>query len=545
MGVDSHNADEHHDDETVVEVLSNDPELLKELLAKVWKENQQLRARLKLLEDSSRRRSARSAAVDEHQRYLFDELVQRQQEARRTQAEEEAAAQETKGGATKRESGEDDDPAPTPPSPGKPGRRRGKRAPLSGEQPRVIERHELPDDDPTRSCQCCNQLMQEVGVRKTQQLDYQPARLVVKEHHQVLYACTVNKCESVPARAPKPAQPIERGIPAVGLLAFVIVSRFADHLPYFRQTRMFARQGVAISRRSLSRWVYFAGDLLEPIVEHMAEAIFGSRSLHADDATFPVLVPGLGETHPAKIWAYVGDDSHPHTIYRLTERRLGEEPQDFLRSFEGFLHADAFSGYDRLYKNGKVCEVACWAHAKRKLDAAFEHDLRAGELLVLLSRMYEVEKRARDLDEQGRRAMRQAEVKPILAEIRALCDELAMVVRPKSSLAAALTYINNQWDALQRFADTGHLKPDNNTAERALRGVCLGRKNWLFGGSFAAAQRACTLISLVESCQRNDIDPFEYLVDVLDRVSTHPHSRIDELTPAGWKAAQQAERDVA
>jgi len=186
------------------------------------------------------------------------------------------------------------------------------------------------------------------------------------------------------------------------------------------------------------------------------------------------------------------------------------------------------------------------ALAEASLDAVLEqHDLRAGALLGLITEMYEVEGEGRKLDENARRQLRQTRVKPILERIRTCCDELGMVVRPKSSLAAALTYINNQWEALCRFADTGHLEPDNNRAERALRGVCIGRKNWLFGGNLESAERAAVLLSLVESCERNGINTFDYLRDVLHRISVHPSSRIAELTPAGWKATREAEAAAA
>lgn len=504
--------------------MTDDPELLKKMLVMVWKRMRKLEDRLASTEAELRRPAKSTRQHDEHQQYLFDELLRDDDE----------------------ESADDDEPDPDPPSGGGKPPRRGKRKPLPPDLPRVVERHDLPEDDPERACSCCDEVMLEIGVRKTEQLDYQPATLVVREHQQVVYGCRANRCDANVARASKPAQPIERGIPGPGLLAHVIVSRFDDHLPYYRQAQMFARQGVTVSRRSLSRWMYYAGDLLEPIVDHMAAALKASRRLHTDDATFPILMPGTGSTHPAKIWTYVGDEDHPHTVYRMTARRLRDEPEKFLADYEGALQADAFKGYDCVFASGRIVEVACWAHAKRKFDAVLEqHDLRAGEILTLISEMYEVEAEAKGLDEQARKQLRQTKMKPILARIRTRCDELGMTVRPKSSLAAALTYVNNQWQALCRFADTGHLEPDNNRAERALRGVCIGRKNWLFGGNLEAAKRAAILLSLVESCERNRINAFDYLRDVLQRISVHPSSRIAELTPAGWKAARAAEDSVA
>jgi transposase len=507
--------------------MTDDPETLKKMLVMVWKRMRQLEARVAAAEAESHRAPKRSQQHDEHQRYLFDELLAR-----------DAAAEER--------TEDDEDPDPDPPGGGGQPRRRGKRAPLPADLPREVERHELPEDDPERACSCCNAIMQEVGVRTTEQLDYRPARLVVRQHQQVVYGCRTNKCDASIARASKPPQPIERGMAGPGLLAHVIVSRFDDHLPYYRQAQMFARQGVSVSQRSMSRWMYYAADLLKPIVDHMAEAIKKSRRIHGDDATLPVLQPGHGRVWPAKIWTWVGDESQPHTVYRVTERRTKEEPGDFLAGFEGALQADAASVFDHLFKISKIIEIACWSHAKRKLDEVLEqHDLRAGEVLALIGEMYEVEAEGRELGEKARKELRQRRVKPILARIRARCDELGMIVRPKSSLAAALTYINNQWAALCRFANTGHLEPDNNIAERALRGVCIGRKNWLFAGSFESADKAAVLLSLVESCERNRINTFDYLRDVLQRISIHPSSRIAELTPAGWKAAREAEADAA
>lgn len=330
------------------------------------------------------------------------------------------------------------------------------------------------------------------------------------------------------------------------MLAHVIVSRFDDHLPYYRQEQMFARQGVAVSRRSMSRWMYFSADLLEPIVEHMQSAIMGSRRIHTDDTTFPILEPGRGETRAAKLWGYAGDEDHRHTIYKVTIRRTRDGPREVLAGYRGALQADAYRGYDCIYASGDIVEVACWAHAKRKFDDALKHDVRSGEILTLIKEMYKVEKRGRGLEESARRALRSREVVPLLDRIFESCDRLSATARPKSSLAKALTYLNNQREALQRFAHTGYLEPDNNLAERAMRGLALGRRNWLFAGTLEAAEKAAILLSLVESCERNQVNTFEYLRDVLVKVSTHPHSRIDELTPAGWKLVHdQADAVVA
>jgi len=496
--------------------LPDNPETLKGLVCFLYERLQKVERRLEHLEAELRRPRRPEEVDNSGQLYLFDSIMREHVELF---GEDEAEREEI--------SGEQDDESEGDEEPAQPRRPRGKREKAPEHLPREVRRHEIASDDPRRACPCCSKVMPEVGVRKSEQIDFRPAALFVIEHQQPTYAC--KGCEVVAVRQSKPAQPIERGIAGPGLLAQVIVSRFEDHLPYHRQAQMFARQGMRVSASSMSRWMQGVAQLLEPIVEHMFKDIRRSRRIHTDDTTFPVLDPGRGSTRAAKLWTYVGDSDFAHTV------RTRDGPLRVLTGYRGTLQADAYSGYDCIYASGEVQEAACWAHARRKLEPCKE--LRAYVMVSLIRDMYEVERRARPLPESERLELRQREIIPILNEIKDHRDRLAPTVRPKSDLATAIGYLSRQWAALTYFASTGHIEPDNNIAERSLRGLAVGRRNWLFGGSLKAAQRAAILLSLVESCKRNQVNAFDYLRDVMQRISTHPSSRIAELTPAGWKAA--------
>jgi transposase len=521
--------------------LPDDPETLKAMVRHLYDHLRKAERRLDKLEAELSRPRPPQRSGDTDQLYLFDSVDQEQVELDAAESKD-GDSEDDDDGDDDRESDHAEDEG-NGKKPAKPRRRRGRRKPLPEDLLRIVKRHEIAAGDPRRSCPCCETTMPEVAVRKTEQLDFLPASFVVIEHQQPTYAC--RKCEVGAIRQSKPAQPIERGLPGPGLLAQVIVNRFDDHLPYHRQAQMFNRQGVTVSARSMSRWMASSAELLSPIVGHMLEEVLRSRRIHTDDTTFPVLDPGRGKTQAAKIWCYVGDRSRPHTVYEVTERRTRDAPERVLAGFAGTLQADAFSGYDCIYASGDVQEAACWSHARRKFEPCSE--LGAREMITLIAEMYKVERRGRrfKLSEENRRRLRERRVVPILERIRDCRDRLAATVRPKSNLAMALTYISRQWDALTFFASTGHIEPDNNIAERSLRSVAIGRRNWMFAGSLEAAQNAATLISLIESCERNEVNTFEYLRDVLQRISVHPSSRISELTPAGWKAARAAEDDAA
>jgi transposase len=324
------------------------------------------------------------------------------------------------------------------------------------------------------------------------------------------------------------------------LLAFVLTAKYCDHLPLYRLENIFARQGLEISRSTLCGWVASASELLAPIFDDLRRSVLSSKVLHGDDT--PVLC--LENSHgggrkQGYLWVYVGD--RDEVVYDFTLSRGRDGPNQFLREWKGKLQVDGHTSWEDLFARGDVVEAGCWAHARRYFfDAAPSDTARATRMLALIQRMYAVEREAKDaeLDADKRGDLRREQTRPILAEIRALLDELAPQALPKSDLGRAIGYANNQWNALVRFADDGELAIDNNSAERGMRDVAVGRKNWLFTGSPEGGRRAALLYSLINSCKLQKLDPFEYMRDVIDRVSTHPASRVAELTPRGWKAAR-------
>jgi transposase len=411
------------------------------------------------------------------------------------------------------------------------------RRPLPAALPRRRVEHALPDEQCT--CQACGARLVKIGEEISEQLDYQPASLFVTEHVRAKYACAA--CEAGVVTSPLPAQPIDKGRPGPGLLAQVVTAKYADHLPLNRQVDILARHGVDLSRQTLCDWVAAAADLLAPIYEDLTASVLGSRVIHTDDTTVPVQDPARTQTRDGRLWVYVGDAEPADIVYDYTATRTRAGPLAFLRDFRGYLQADAYAGYDALYATGRVIEVGCWAHARRYFWEAKATDApRALTALGFIQTLYRVEAEAKDLDADARRARRQAEARPVLARFKPWLDDQVGVVLPKSPIGEAVTYARAQWTALTRYLEDGALAIDNNAAERALRRVVTGRKNWLFCGSDVGGTRAAILYSVVATCKAHEIDPWAYLRDVLERIPTHPNRRRAELLPRNWKTLQAA-----
>jgi len=326
-----------------------------------------------------------------------------------------------------------------------------------------------------------------------------------------------------------------------GLLAQVAVSKYGDHLPLHRQGDIYRRQGVEISRQTMCDWMRACADLARPLYELMKQGVVGSKAVQTDDTPVPVLDPALPRTRTGRIWTYVGDDDHPFIVYDYTPNRSRDGPEEFLKEFRGFLQADAYSGYDHFYKepNRGIVEVACWAHSRRRFFEAQSSDvMRSTVMLAYIRLLYDVEREARDgkLDGEARGALRQEKSKPILEDIHAYLEQERPRVLPKSPEGEAIAYTLANWQALTRYCDDGNLEIDNNGAERSLRGVAVGRKNWMFYGSDHGGRTAAVLTSLIVTCKRLRIDPFAYLRDIFNRISSHPKSRLAELLPDQWKA---------
>jgi transposase len=354
--------------------------------------------------------------------------------------------------------------------------------------------------------------------------------------------------------AVKPAMPIHKGLPGPGLLAHVIVSKYCDHLPLYRQGNISTRQGVFLPRSTTCDWMAACADLLRPLYDLMVASVLFSRWLHTDDTIVKNLGHDPGATDKARLWVYLGDREHPLNVFDFTINRKRDGPQQFLKNYRGYLHADAFSGYDGLYlpnpSDGQaaIIEVACNAHARRKFYDAKDSDaLRAHYALAYYSQLYELERgaKANHFDDTQRLQMRQDLAVPILNKFHAWLDEQRQEVLPKSPINEALGYALNNWTALCRYTQAGFLEIDNNVAEREMKRIAIGRKNWYFVGSANGGRTAAVLYSFTSTCDRLEMDPWVYLQDVLTRLPELPPDQLIELRPDRWKAARQAAAEVA
>ena len=407
------------------------------------------------------------------------------------------------------------------------------RKPLPQSLPR--ERIENPLPEKELSCPQCGTKREPIGEEITEQLEYVPATFHVKQYVRIKYAC--KQCEGEVVISPMPPMPIDKGLPGPGLLSHILVSKYADHLPLHRQEEMLRRQGIDLRRSTLCDWVGRCAELLKPVYERMKEAVLCSKKIHTDDTPVPVQVKNRNQTRKGRLWVYVGDEAHPHTVYDYTKTRNRDGPAEFLKSFSGFLQADAYAGYDHLYRKGKIVEVACWAHGRRKFfDAKVTDAARSTAALAYIARLYEVEKEAQSMEPSERHVQRQARSRPLLEDFQSWLLKQRAEVLPKSPMGEAISYVLSNWKAFTRYLDDPDLAIDNNLAERALRCVAVGRKNWLFAGNDEGGRRAAIIYSLICTCKAHGIDPFSYLRDVLNRISTHPASRIDALLPHQWKA---------
>ncbi len=425
-----------------------------------------------------------------------------------------------------------DAPRPTPQGHGR------QRLPQSLERRRVVfdlAAHE-------RQCPQCHGELRHIGEEISEQLEYVPASLHVIQQACQKYACP-NGCAVVTAA--KPSAPIEKGLAGPGLLAQVAVSKYGDHLPLHRQESIFARHGLELSRKTMCDWMRQCAELVSPVYELMKQCALSSKVVQTDDTPVPVLDPELPRTRTGRIWTYVGDPEHPYTVYDYTADRSRDGPDEFLKDFRGYLQADAYSGYDQIYKDPArgITEVACMAHARRKYFEAQSSDImRSMVMLAYMHLLYDIEREARDkeLDAAGRLVLRQARSLPILDDMKAYLEREQPQVLPKSPIGQAIAYTLSNWDALVRYCQDGDLEIDNNGAERSLRGVAVGRRNWTFFGSDNGGNTAAVLSSIIATCKRHHLDPFAYLRDVFDRISAHPQNRLEDLLPDKWAAARMS-----
>jgi transposase len=410
--------------------------------------------------------------------------------------------------------------------------RRPRRRPLPDHLPREVEIHE-PED---KGCPACGGNLSRLGEDVSEMLEYVPARFKVIRHVRPKLSCT--KCDAI-VQADAPSRPVARGLAGPGLLAHVLVSKYADHLPLYRQSEIYAREGVELERSTLADWVGAASELLKPLQEALRQYVMSGRKLHADDTPVPVLTPGQGKTKQGRLWAYVrddrpaGDTTAPAVWFTYSPDRRGEHPHRHLANFKGTLQADAYAGFNRLYESGRVQEASCWAHVRRKFFDL--HEAHASpittEALERIGALYVIEREIRGRPPDERQRERQNRSRPLLASLQEWFKTSLTKLSRKSETAAAINYALGRGPALVRYCDDGLLEIDNNAAERAIRAVALGRKNYLFAGSDAGGERASVIYSLLGTAKLNGLDPEAYLTSVLRCIADHPINRISEPLP--------------
>ena len=406
-----------------------------------------------------------------------------------------------------------------------------KRAALPANLPRVEFRHE-PD---STLCHCGCQLKR-IGEDISEKLDYVPGLFTVERHIRGKWAC--GQCQTL-TQAPVPPQVIDKGMATAGLLAQVLVAKYADHLPLYRQENIFARAGMALPRSTLAQWVGICGVRLQPLVEALKNAVLNCPVLHADETPVQMLKPGNKKTHRAYIWAYAPGVHHElqAVIYDFAEGRSGEHARNFVGDWRGSLVCDDFSGYKAMLTNG-ITEVGCMAHARRKffeLHVANKSQI-AEQAIELISQLYDIERETKELDVDQRKRIRQTKAKPIADTLFKWMQLQRQKVTDGSATAKALDYTLKRWPALTRYIDDGQIPIDNNWIENQIRPIAIGRSNWLFAGSLRAGQRAAAVMSLIQSAKMNGHDPYAYLKDVLTRLPTHKASQIEDLLPHLWQA---------
>ena len=424
----------------------------------------------------------------------------------------------------------------TQPAPAKPNVLPLRRAPrsLPAHLPRETVVH------PPVGCNCpdCGSALRALGEDISEMLDFIPGYFKVIRHVRPKLSCA--KCSRV-VQANAPARPIERGLPTPGLLAQVLVGKYADHLPLYRQEGIYRRAGVELDRATLADWVRASAALLAPLAAAVGRYVLAAEKVHADDTPVPVLDPGRRRTKTGRLWTYVRDDrpaaspDPPAVWYRYSPDRKGIHPQEHLADFTGILQADAYAGYAPLYADGTIVEAACWAHARRKHYDIYVVDRSpiAAEAIRRIGLLYAIEREVRGLPPPARQTVRQAQARPVLVAYRQWLEATLLQVSAKSELAGAIKYTLVRWEALTRYCDDGRIEIDNNSAERSIRPLVLGRRNYLFAGSDAGGERAAGIYTLIGTAMLNGVEPYGYLRRVLERIAEHPINRVAELLP--WR----------
>jgi transposase len=492
------------------DALPDDPETLKAMLIAERIRSERL---IQIIKDMQRHRFGRRAETLPADQLLLA-LEDVEQSEAETAAEVEARSPAAQAEATRK--------------------RRANRGALPSHLPRI----ETVVDIDSKACPCCDGQLHRIGEDVSEKLDVVPAQFRVLVIRRPKYACRA--CEEVVAQAPAPARLIEGGLPTEATVAHVLVSKYADHLPLYRQAQIYERQGVHLDRSTLADWVGRAAFHLRPIRERILAYLRSSTKLFADETTAPVLDPGRGRTKIGQLWAYARDDrpwggtDPPAVAYVYAPDRTASQPISHLTGFKGVLQADGYAGYRALAQKGDVSLAFCWAHVRRRFyDRAVAEDSPvAKEALQRIAQLYAVEKEIRGRSPDVRSAARQSRSRPIVDELEPwLCTKLSLISK-KSKLAEAIRYALSRWEGLSRFLDDGRIEIDSNTVERSIRPLALNRKNALFAGSDGGGDNWAVIATLVENCKLSGVDPYAYLADVISKiVNGHPNSAIDDLLP--------------
>jgi transposase len=392
---------------------------------------------------------------------------------------------------------------------------------------------------PGDACSACGGALKTLGEDITEELEYLPGRFVVNRFVRPRMACAC--CEAI-CQAPLPSRPIERGRPGPGLLAHVLVSKYADHLPLYRQSQIFERDGIDLDRSTLTDWVGKSAALLEPLADAIGRHALRGQAIFADDT--PIKMQAKGKCKTARIWTYVRDErpwasgDPPAAWYQFTVDRKGAHPVKHLADYKGWMHADGYAGFNDLYRSGDVYEVACMAHIRRKFTDVFQSEgsVIAAEAIKRIAGLYGVEKEARGQPPNERVRLRQAHAKPVFDNLEAWLQAQLPRISGKSELAKSIRYALTRMKKLRPYLDHGFLEIDNNSAERAMKPIALGRKNYLFVGSQGGGKSAAIAYTLIQTAKLNGVDPQAWLTDVLSRIAEHKITRLDELFP--WRYAQ-------
>lgn len=504
--------------------MSNDPQELRRLNAALIAENELLRKDLALvkrhLQELLRQAYGRkSEKTSPDQLQLFIDGSRDPNEPAQVDATDETPDFEVPPEGKKKKRG---------PHPG--------RAPLPPGLERRVEHLDLED----RTCPCCGLEMSPAGEEISEELGIEPVRFFVRHRIRHKYAC--RHCEDAVVRAPQPPAAIEKCQAGGDVLAAILVSKYADHLPLYRQQQMYRREGVELSRVTMGHWVGQGAFLLEPIVAQMHKELLAAPVVQSDDTTVKYL-ESPGPAQRGYLWAYVSSDAD--VVYNFTPGRSRDGPSAFLAGFRGVLQVDGYAAYNEVLAQESLGHAACWAHVRRKFERALQaHPQEAATVLQRIQEIYRVERQIRDLvpapDPERIVEIRRASALPVIDALQKYLTERRQEVLPKSPLGEAIDYAFGQWQWLKTYIDHGLVEIDNNSCERAMRKVAVGRRNWLFAGSEDGGRYAAVMYSLIETCCRHGINPHAYLTDVLVRVGSHPQSRIAELTPRGWAAVRSA-----